>query len=363
MTPSIAPFVSRFRTMTQTRYFLARITAISLICLGRVTLSNAADLLPIATNDSIVINESAVTNVTPVELDAACDRFWLINTRHLTSDACRANLDLPDLHIARMTSTGQTSASNIQDYFGTLSSNRTVVVYVHGNRIEPCDAIERGLAVYRETSKHRCHDQAIDWVIWSWPSEKEGVLAHDAREKASRCDAQGLYLATLLRNHMAHSLPTAIIGYSFGGRIISGALHAMAGGTISRRALPGEPVRGAGFDVGMVAPAIENDWMARGGYHNLATQNLDQLVLLYNQSDAVLKRYWLINRVRGSVALGFSGPQSFAARLDGTRLPVRSRDCSPVVGLQHSELDYYNRSCRAGVSMASLIAGSMEYTP
>jgi hypothetical protein len=87
----------------------------------------------------------------------------------------------------------------------------------------------------------------------------------------------------------------------------------------------------------------------------LATQNLDRLVLLYNRRDAVLKRYWLIDRVRGRMALGYSGPSSFAERFDGSTLPVLSRDCSPSVGLQHDELDYYRKSCRAGFEMARLI--------
>ncbi len=177
----------------------------------------------------------------------------------------------------------------------------------------------------------------------------------DARIKASRTDGQGLYLAWLLREHAKLQVNTSLIGYSFGGRIITGALHAAAGGALGGRQLPGEPVVGGPFDAGLVAPAVDSHWLTSHGYHRYATQNLQQLVLMYNRRDAVLKRYWLIDRVRGRMALGYSGPTSFANRFDGTKLPVFARDCSPSIGLQHDELDYYQKACHAGSEMAKLI--------
>ena len=72
-------------------------------------------------------------------------------------------------------------------------------------------------------------------------------------------------------------------------------------------------------------------------------------------SDAVLKRYWLINKVRGRAALGYTGPRSFATRADGTELPVVARDYSSYIGLRHNELDYYTKSRHTANIMADLI--------
>ncbi len=345
------------------RYNIKQFAAFLAICLMPSTLTIGAETTAIVTDDSIVAFETITTADTPTQCLSAEDRLWMISSRHITSEACQADLNSVSLRFSRLYCNGQTTSSSVDEYFSTLDSSRPVVVYVHGNRQDAQDAIERGLFVYRETVQYRCGVGPIDWVIWSWPSDKEGILVKDAREKAYRTDAQGLYLASILRRHAEQSLPTTLIGYSFGGRVITGALHAMAGGSIGRRTLPGAPVIGASYDVGLVAPAIENDWMDTCGYHSLATQNIDRIVLLYNQRDAVLKRYWLLDKMRSSVALGYSGPKTFADRFDGTRLPVRSRDCSPVVGLRHVEEDYYKQSCRAGREMASLIAGSLEATP
>ncbi len=342
---------------------IQRFAASLVFCVGLMSLTKAAETSSFVASDSIATYESNVLIETSLVQNDGSDRLWLINTRHLTSDACRANLDSLPLKICRLYCDGQTRASDSDQYLTTLQMDRPVVIYVHGNRMDPGDAIQRGLLIYRETTRYRCNAGPIDWVIWSWPSEKEGGIVNDVREKADRTDAQGLYLAGLLRQHTERSIPTSLIGYSFGGRVITGALHALAGGSLARRTLPSDPVSGAPFDVGLVAPAIENDWMGINGYHGLATQNMDRLVLLYNHRDAVLKRYWIIDRIRGEVALGYSGPKTFAPRIDGTPLPVRSRDCSPAVGIKHDEEDYYSRTCGAGRELGPLVVGALERSP
>lgn len=281
------------------------------------------------------------------------DRLWLASTRHLSSDACNIDLTSPLLRWKTLDHCGNQFDSSQDQFVSTRDQGRRTVIYIHGNRMDSDDALERGLAVYRGVQRFR-NDHPIDWVIFSWPSEQIGILANDVRIKADRTDAQGLYLAWLLRNVLSANR-VDLIGYSFGGRIATGALHGLAGGSLGGRSLHGDPIVGMDIDAGLVAPAIGSNWLAAGGYHQLATQNLKSMTLYYNHRDAVLKRFWLIDEVRGQVALGFIGPKTFAPRLDGSSLPVVSKDCAPVVGLRHSELDYYQPSCRAGAGMANLI--------
>lgn len=249
--------------------------------------------------------------------------------------------------------------SSLDQYLDGIHQSRRVVIYIHGNRMSSRDAIQRGIEVYHKT-RRCCHREAIDWVIWSWPSDKEGILIHDARRKFRRTDAQGLYLGWLLRQHVEAGTDTTLIGYSFGGRVATGALHALAGGPLGGRELPGEPVLGVPIRCGLVAPALERRALTERGVHSLATQNLDRMVLLYNRRDAVLKRFWLLQRVRGTVALGYSGPTNFAPRFDGSELPVLSRDCASNVGYHHAEIDYYSSPCNAGREMATLIDAIFE---
>jgi len=291
----------------------------------------------------------SLTNIPDV-----ADRFWMISTRSLTSSTCNVNLDSPQLRVHRLDSRGKASPATLDEYLSALTPERQVVVYVHGNRMASNKVVHRSFSVYRNII--RCNEKRpMDWVIFSWPSAKQGTLIHDARRKASRTDAQGLYLAWLLRKQVKQAESTKMIGFSFGSRVITGALHSLAGGKLGGRLLPGSPTTGATVDVGLVAPAIDSNWLSEKGYHAMATKNLDRLALLYNRRDAVLKRYWLLNKVRGRVALGYTGPRSFAPRADGSELPVVARDYSSYVGLRHDELDYYTKSRHAANIMADLI--------
>ncbi|MGV3483724.1 MAG: hypothetical protein ACO1RT_04845 [Planctomycetaceae bacterium] len=286
--------------------------------------------------------------------DPSQDRIWLISTRSLAHDACCAQLDRPAFHIARIDHCGTMCQAALQELVDERDVGRPVLIQIHGNRMTDDAAIERGLFVYRHTMPH-CDPRPLDYVIFSWPSDREGILINDGREKAERTDAQGLYLSWLLREFVQREIPVAMIGFSFGGRIATGATHALAGGALGGRRLPAPHLRGADVSMGLIAPALEDDWLRPGNYHGLASQNTQNMSILYNRRDAVLKRYWLIDRVRGDRALGYTGPRAIAPRVDGTPMPVAAHDCSLTLGIRHDEKKYYLEDCRAGVKMAKLL--------
>jgi len=286
--------------------------------------------------------------------DQNLDRLWVISTRSLSTSACCASLEVPAFKVSQLDRCGQTRSGSWQDFLVDRPDNRPVLIQTHGNRMTSEEAIERGLFIYRNIVPYS-NATPFDYVIFSWPSEKEGILLGDGREKAERTDAEGLYLAWIIRELTNRDVPIALSGFSFGGRVATGALHALAGGTLGGRALPGEHQQGASVSVGLVAPALEDDWLRAGRYHGLATKNIKQMSILYNQRDAVLKRYWLLEKVRENRALGFTGPKGLALGFDSQPIPVFSRDCSPTLGIRHDEEKYYTEDCRAGRQMAKLV--------
>lgn len=303
--------------------------------------------------------QNAITIPSSLSQNLQSDRFFLVNTRSISSNSCRVNLRDPNLRFNRLDRCGRRSPSDLSDYIASMSSDRPRIIYIHGNRRDAPTAISQGLWVYRELARRRPKGQAFDWVIWSWPSEAESILLTDARKKAERTDAQALYLAWLLNHHQSSGQPTALIGFSFGGRVVTGAMHALAGGIVGRRKLDQPAITGANIDVGLLAPAVDSTWISSCGRHRLATQNINRLVLLYNHRDFALKYFRLISQDPGSQALGYTGPRSIAARYDGTRLPIRSKDCANTVGNHHSEKQYYQNACYAGREMASLIESAL----
>lgn len=282
------------------------------------------------------------------------DRLWMISTRYLTADYRAANVQSPDLIVTSMDRIGNRQTVEMESFLNGLDPSRPLVLHVHGNRMTEQDANERGRFIYRKLLNHLPGD-GFDFVVFSWPSEKTGILVKDGRNKARMTEAEGLYLGWLLKELLVRQIPVALVSYSFGSRVTTGALHTLAGGSLGGRRLPGEPIRGASIPVALVAPALESRWLEPGQYHGLATQNVSQLAVFYNSRDAVLKRYRLIEPGSAGPALGFTGPRRVPRGFDGAPIPLIARDCTRSMGIAHSEREYYLPSCCAAPAIAGMI--------
>lgn len=280
--------------------------------------------------------------------------LWMVSTRHLTPEAAAADVESPALGVTMMDESGNRHSIALDDFFSSLRPERPVIVHVHGNRITEQEANGRGRFVRGQIGRH-VPVEAADFVVFSWPSEKTGILVKDGRSKARMTEAEGLYLGWLLRELVRREIPVAVIAYSFGCRVTTGALHALAGGCLSGRSLPGDSIRGAQIPVALVAPALDTDWLGPRGYHGLAGQNISRMVLLYNSRDAVLKRYWMIERGGHSQALGYTGPRYSPLGYDGSPIPLTVRDCTATLGRAHNEVQYYAGSCGGGALIATLL--------
>jgi hypothetical protein len=349
---------------------IATITTILLIGLSEAASANARIAAPTSPQTAVAPMppvDSAQLAAAPYNATssasagqcAACSpavaaRQWLISTRHLSGDARCINLTSPNFRLAQIDPWGRCQNDSMQSFLSQLVPGRPLVIHVHGNRMTEREALDRGRFIHHQLSAH-LGGQSADFAIYSWPSERAGILAIDGRAKAVRTEAEGLYLAWLLRELVIRDIPVTIVGYSFGGRITTGGLHALAGGAIAGRTLPGSSIRGANIGLGLVAPAVGENALGRGGYHGLASQNIRQMALFYNTRDAILRRFPVIDIVRGGRALGYTGPQRLAAGYGGAPVPTLSRDCARYLGIRHSEVEYYTQGCRAGSAIAGLV--------
>src|SRR5262249_26100366 len=118
----------------------------------------------------------------------------------------------------------------------SASSAMPTVIFVHGNQISPGDAKQEGLALYRRMVWASDSPTPIRYVIFSWPSSKIPGLLRDVRVKAMRTRPAGCQLAWLI-DQLPGDEPIELIGFSYGARIITGALHVLGGGDLSGLAL------------------------------------------------------------------------------------------------------------------------------
>ena len=162
----------------------------------------------------------------------------------------------------------------------------------------------------------------------------------DAQVKAARTACESYYLASFL-SRLNPDTQLSLLGYSFGARIVSGALHLAGGGTLGwlhlaeANSRPAHSVR-----VALLAAAMDNHWWLPGHYHGECFSQVDRLLLLYNSCDPVLRFYPRLDRRRGPRR--WATPVS-AGRAAWARTPERLEQANVCcrIGKTHDEHAYF----------------------
>jgi hypothetical protein len=227
------------------------------------------------------------------------DQVWLVSTRHL---GCWMGVQ-PTFQIWRYEK-GIWQPKTEADFFAEDRADLVTPIYVHGNRLTASEASSYGLSFYFELVGKLDNEPPARFVIWSWPSDQIKGPLNDVRTKAARSDYEAYFLAWFLQR-MKPEVRVGILGYSFGARILSGALHLLNGGAIFGYTVPaGERPQ---FRAAMWAAAEHNHWYLEGQFHSRALAAAEAWFITINYCDPVLARYDHIDKCGCPVAVGFAG--------------------------------------------------------
>lgn len=271
--------------------------------------------------------------LTPLSLRAQGD-VWLLSTRCLSGCGEEA---APDV----WRWSGNAWQDNVdEEAFLKADPRVPTTVVVHGNRSDAQDAVDAGWQVAEELQaaadgkRHRL-------LIWSWPADRMfRSNRRDVQAKAARSDVEAFFLGRLL-NRMKADTPINLVGYSFGVRVITGALHLAAGGSVGGRSIAEKPLSGRRpFRAVLIASAENADWLADGHCHGLATTQLEQALVTVNGCDRVLKLYRHMYRMGGPPALGWIGPTCLADD-DPAAAKLQLLNVSYSVGRTHDWERYF----------------------
>jgi len=253
----------------------------------------------------------AVATIVPVAPVAAGDdapaEVWLISTRAAPRCTIR---ETPEARIGywRLQDGCSWRRTDDEMFFRGTGEPMPVIVFVHGNRADASAAIRDGWYIYRRI-RQEASGRPFRFVLWSWPADRiRGGPRRDAQVKAGYTNVQGYYLAECLDR--LEDVPVTLVGYSFGARVITGALHLLGGGQLAGRQLCRQgdsqvpPIRRAV----LVAAAADADWLWPGRRHGLALSQVDRMLITRNGRDPVLKWYPLMYRCGGPRAMGYAGP-------------------------------------------------------
>ncbi len=279
---------------------------------------------------------------------------YLMSTRTLRGDcepesisqglACERFVPQPDLQPPdQLRPAGEWVCSTWEEAVARPEDGRPVIVFVHGNRVSPGEDRRTGLMVHR-VLEHKLGDLGpYRYVVWSWPSTRISGLLNDCQVKARKTKPAAWRLAWLL-DKVPEDTPVALVGYSFGARVSTGALHLLAGGSLDGLQLPDRccPNRRVS-QVTLLAAALDADWLGPEGYHGRALSRVDHVLLLTNCRDPAMRFYHLSTEGRRVPALGWQGVIG-PKPLPGAGPRIERHDVTEVVGRSHSLAAYLSAS-------------------
>jgi hypothetical protein len=275
----------------------------------------------------------------PTQQEPPADRIFLVSTRRAGTrcdgEVLRERLSCERL-IRDANGCQRWADISFAELAGDFADALPTVIYVHGNRIEGGEDKPHGMAVYRSLSARASSAGPMRFIIWSWPADQIPGRVRDYHVKAARTGPVGWQLAWTL-DQLPDEAPLALIGYSYGARVVTGALHVLAGGSLGhlqldeRRQPTHSPVR-----VALVAAAVHADWLRPSGYHGRALEQVEELVLVNNQLDPAMRFYRLAMEGRDARALGYAGVGGLGQFAD----KVRTVDATQVVGRHHGIGEY-----------------------
>jgi hypothetical protein len=284
---------------------------------------------------------------------------WELSTRHLPDRGSCINSNDPGFSIYRY-SDGGWQGEQLDTALDL--GDRLPILYVHGNFMERGNARQRVLIINHYLQRRATRPYRL--IMLSWPSQREQPLFHDVFDNAVAAECQALYLAWLLER-LGHVPQVSLLGFSFGSRTVTGGLHLVSGGGI--RGLRHEPILAtdalqSSYRVGLVAPALDRNWLTPRGKHGEALGRVEMLVNLYNSRDPILRRFRFLDRVSrptaagfaGFVGIGNSGNPRATEPLD-QHARILQYDCGSRVGNTHDEKSYYGQGPLFGLVLDNLL--------
>jgi hypothetical protein len=264
------------------------------------------------------------------------DQIWIVSTRCLGCPV--GGREEPYWQVWRYEN-GWWQPSSSAEFYKTDAGGPVTPIYIHGNRYDHSEAIQEGLTVYFQFVGRFDDEPPVRWVIWSWPSSQIRGPLRDVRSKAARSDVDGYYLGRFIAR-MQPDVRVGMVGFSFAGRIASGALHVSEGGMLVGHWIPRGPrpkVR-----VALWGAAEHSHWYIPGQYHDRALYGAEAWFVPINCCDNVLRRYHWIEKHGNPDAVGYAGiygrnllPAEINSRIEEVNV-------SHIVGSTHSVWPYVN---------------------
>ena len=259
---------------------------------------------------------------------ACCEpNIWVFSTRYLPGICCMPEVVNPTVQRYQ-----PEDCRWLSDDVGSLLSGKgPLVIFLHGNRYDAWSAKQQGIRLAKRCSFFTSHSVDTQLMIYSWPSQQDGCLLKDGRNKYHRCFTEGHYLAWLL-GQIDPERPVVFIGYSFGALITLEALEDLVAAENSGRPVSPWQHRPGDTRLIFVAPAVRCDAFAPCGKYRETLACVDRVSLTINSRDDALRFFHLLDTRTKVDALGYNG---MPRRWMPPEILYSAVDARRIIGREH----------------------------
>ena len=264
--------------------------------------------------------------------------YWIVSTR-----GCRDQIEAGqgvNYDVLRFDGPNPGTTSSMDHLLSTLQPGVPVCFMTHGSFVTWDSMLNDSAGTYRWL-RQAAPCQPIHIIFYTWCSNDGGFIPHvHINIFGRRASLNGLYLADLI-SKVSTDHPVCLIGHSHGTRLVSSALHAMAGGTVEERVLASGPQPLRRIRIVFAAAALDHHWLKPGERYDRALCPVEAAINLRNFADFPLLFYPL-RRPLSSRALAISGltPRDRASLGDSQQKLV-DYSVTDLVGGGHIWSHYY----------------------
>lgn len=309
--------------------------------------------------------ESPPADAPPAPEDAATESacpgclqsFWIVNTRCLPTVGCCGSAPfLPE--VARYQCGAGCNTASLDELLANDDHRWFTIVYIHGNLTSHHGAIEVCNKLRAQLPERVCSGQPVRLILWSWPSDCDAGSVRDTTAVAGARAATESYYFARFATQLHRDQRLLVVGYSFGARVTTGALHLLAGCPLGGRHLADEQattheLAAPRLRAVLLAAAIDVDWLIPGHFHGAAMQPLERVAITVNPRDIVLKTYRVAEKRNAPEPVGKVGPPLGALGHEAAK--IVTQQVTGDLGRRHGSSHYFSSP-----QVISLIRGELR---
>lgn len=264
--------------------------------------------------------------------------YWIISARHAMGDIILGRQ--AHYQILRFDGSNPGRESSMEELLGSLEPNAPVCFMVHGSFVRWDSMLNDSSRTYRWI-RSAAPDRKVHLIFFTWASDDGLAIPHlHVNQFGRRAALNGLYLADVV-SKISYDHPICLMGHSHGTRMVSAALHAMAGGEVNGMVLNAAPLPTRRLRVVLAAAAIDHDWLNPDNRYGMALCPAEAIVNLRNKTDFPLLAYPM-RRPLAKKALAITGiTHRDRATMGDWGDKIIDHDVTDRIGYGHLWCHYY----------------------